>query len=298
MRWSILAFLLLLAACAPASNAQQAALEVSLAVTEPSAPISYSGTTDVPIEVTVGCAVILQAGGEAAVDFTYGDVPAWLNVEEPSLTAGPQPSCLLDMEGTVVLTGNLGLTPAFEAPGMNETTFTVMASVDTQGEPAESAPQDVTVMIEFRPNYTIATDITFPYNVTEDEVRFNVTVTMDANARSMVMFEEVSASEGSFTGLASQTYDAPPEVRVFPVVFTPPDGDWTQSNVTFRVFSHYLPLTGTAGDAMGTQNPVWVFTNGNPGGSGGDGGKGVPGVGPVFLIGGLLGLAVIVRRRA
>jgi hypothetical protein len=296
---AVLAFSLL----AVQPSQAQAPVDVSIAqLSDPADPINSTGTTAIPIEVEVGCGAILRTmGASAPITLSASDAPAWLTVGQDIDDAAADDSCL-NPDAAIVVSGDLLLTPSVDAPGLNATTINVVATVGEGDSATESAAAALEFTVAFRPGYTLVPDIEFPYSVTGDEVRFNVTVTVTANARSMVMVEEASASGGGFSGLASQVYEPGSGPRVFPVVFTAPEGKWTESNVTFYAYNHYLLPTGESGDPALPMRPTWTFVNADSGGDSGGGGgggkdKGLPGLSPELLLLALAGAGAVLRRR-
>lgn len=287
----VAALALLLMAAVPASA--QEALNPTIAIVQPTAPINATGATPIDFTVTVSCATIVANGGNGAVVVGSDDAPAWLDVEGTTITLAPA-GCA-NLNANLSGTGEVMVTPSAMAPGLQRSFFNLTA---TLGDFA-SGEEQVNFEVDYRSDWSVTPDITFPFTVTEDVTMFNVTVVQNSNARSMVMFEEATASAGTVSGLASQTYE-PPEERIFQVTFTAPDGQWTESNVTFRTYGHYLLTTGESGDPQGELNPTWTFVNGGSGGGGGGGGgdgKDSPALTPAVFILAIAALALVMRRR-
>lgn len=284
-----LAFLALPAA------AQAAPLDVSFSVesmktARPPGLYTLNGT------VSVGC-VRLTANPTGQVEFTFAGVPKGMNITADALK--PDPTGCGNGNAATVATVPVHVNIGKTAPA-NATLVTGMAQL---GDATSGASGSTTfkVWAAYNACHSLLPDVTFPVKVSGPKLDFNLTLTYCANARSMIMFDDVKADHGAkLTGLAPTTADPPATVRV-PVEFVAPTGAWTTANVTFKNYSHFLSKDGVAGSGMLYQNITWTFTNANPGGappgSASSTSKKSPGLEAPVLVAVVLGALVAVARR-
>ena len=246
-----LALLLLSALAVPTASAQEVT-GVAVEAGTLAAPIPYEGSADLPLNVTVGCAEILNAmaenNGAAPLTITVTGAPAWLTVGDASADLASQDSATscLSGGGQTVHAALLPLTVSKDAPGIVDHTIQVVATVGATA----SDPADAVFTVAYHVNYTITADATFPLMVNGTEATFNVTVTQASNARSMVMIEQASSSIGVFSGVPAVVYEneaGKPASATYKATFKAPDGAWTNATATFTGFGHYLLLDGRAG---------------------------------------------------
>ncbi|MEA3191319.1 MAG: hypothetical protein QOD77_1901 [Thermoplasmata archaeon] len=295
--------LLLLAAAllaAPQAQAQADAFELTVGH---AANIPYNGTGDLPVTLVVGCGVLLQslAPGETAAEatFTLANPPAWLNLSapltlsyDPADCTGPIPPTAAP-SGAITGQGVLKLKAGPLAPGVVNQTVNVTATLGDETQ-TKAGSYNVT----YHAAHTITPSITFPYTMTSGEVTFQLRVTIDANARSMVMFTNIQADRGTIQGFQSEVYE-PPAVKTFNITYKAPAGAWTEAHVKFHNYSHILlKETGKDGPAQLAKDHDWVFVNGNPDGvtPGTDSEPAPDGMALVAALG-ILGAALVARRK-
>ncbi len=300
---SVVTALILVALLVPQAQAQANGQGITLTVDALNAAqtadgIAFSVATTIFLNVTVGCASVLSVGSATpSVAVTVTTKPVWLNFTAATIPVAPGADCANQGAlGSFKRSGTLTVTPSSNAPGVTPTTITFTAVLTgSKPEPAASDTAElVDLKVAYRPGYTLSPDAQFPLTVTGDDATFNLTVRVNANAISMVMFDPPVVTAGTLDGLPSVDYNAS-ETKIFKVTFTPPTGKWTHANATFFVYTHYR----FGGDPMLGQNITWQFVNDNEdgGGSGNGKGKGAPGPTPVILALGLLALASLLRRR-
>lgn len=294
---ALLALALLAAAPAQAQVADDFTLVVGHASTIP-----YNGTGDLPVSLVVGCGTLLQSlePGQTAgtATFTLANPPAWLTLDgsptlsfDPADCVGPIPPSGAPT-GAITGEGVLKLKVGAQAPGVVNQTVNVTA---TLGE--ATTTQAGSYNVSYRPAHTIAPSITFPYTMTSPEVTFQLRVTIDANARSMVMFTNIQADRGTIQGFQSEVYE-PPAVKTFNITYKAPAGAWSEAHVKFHHYSHILlKETGKDGPAQLEQDVEWVFVNGMPEGQTSDGSVDAPDSMAVVAALGILGAALFARRR-
>ncbi|MEA3203141.1 MAG: hypothetical protein QOI63_814 [Thermoplasmata archaeon] len=263
--------------------------------------VPYAGNATVDFTLKVGCLAFFAAeanhnGPLDHVDLAITGAPAWvvadsLDVEMSEAkcaTEGPAGN------GVVTLTGTYPFKVAPSAPGVTTQAVNLTASLESG---IESAPMQLLFAVQFHPDYDVVPSIKFPYTVDGTSADFTVTVTNRGNARSMVMFEELHASTGTFSGLGSIPYDSPAP-HTFQVTFKAPDACWKDAKVDFKTFSHYLLLDQRAGSYKAERTYAWDFSNGiacTPG-KGNSSSKASP-VGGLVLLPTLLAAAFLARRR-
>jgi MYXO-CTERM domain-containing protein len=238
---------------------------------------------------------MVTGGGTTTTTVTVQSPPTWLTSEPTSATLDPT-SCF---GGAGFVTANVAvpLTVTKDAPGVIETPLSLVASVGS----STSDPDSAVVTVAYNWDYKLTTDVTFPVTMTTPTKVFNLTITQASNARSMVMIEEIKASAGLVSGLASVVYEngpGKPDTKVFKITYTAPEGEWTNATVSFKAYGHYLLLDSRSGSFDAGTPMSWTFTNGGVEKTGGGGGKDSPAPVGAFMALGLVALAALVRRRA
>ncbi len=257
--------------------------------------IPFGGSNQVNFTITIGCGLILTNGGSASVVVQAVNASAFLNVTGTTVAFSPGQGCV-SATGALTGTGNVSVAHSPDAPGYTDIVFNLTATAGS----TTTGLVPATVQVGYRPGHTLTPDVQFPLEVTGPSVTFNVTVEFTGNARTMVMFEEITAETGSLSGL-EPTLGQPPATEVLQITFTAPEGKWTTSNVTFYNYSHFLLENGLAGTPQLEARPVWTFVNAAPAPSesgGDDGGEDSPAPAAVLGMVLLLGLAAIRRRAA
>lgn len=294
-----LPLLLVAAALLVAPAHAQSVDDFALTVGSTAAPIPYNGTGDLPVSLTVGCAVLLQnvepGATSADATFTLANPPAWLTVEGSPTLSFDLADCSSGVPPTGSITGDGAVTlkagPA--APGVLTQKVNVTATLGTA-----TATQEGSYNVSYHAAHTIQPSITFPYTMTSPTVTFDLVVTESANARSMVMFTNVQADRGTVEGFASEVYE-PPAQKTLKVTYKATTTPWTEAHVKFHNYSHILlKETGKDGPAQLEKDYDWVFVNGMPqdGSSSGDSNPSPDGMAIVAALG-ILGAAFVARRK-
>lgn len=261
--------------------------------------LAHSGPTPVPIDVVLGCDLVLTTGGGSAT-VTMPFLPPWLTAPAQSV-AVEATDCIPGAVGNVTRTVTLQVTPAADAPGLVPANIT--ARIDYAGELRGTAQANVTlpeVVVAYRPGHTLTPAGDQEFRVPGNRsFSFDLEIEVTANARTMVMFEDkvVSDPEALLLGLKAETYDvaAGEKGEVRKVTFTPPDGAWDEVTVSFRTFSHCLD-----GDDCGNQleaNLTWRFLNESPVTAQGETTKAAPAPAVVLLLILLVAALAWIRRR-
>lgn len=293
-----------LLAIAVALLAPAATADVTHSTTFTGGAIPYDGSVTIPIQVTVGCDVILGSLGGSASVVVVG--PAWLNTTSTTVTFGPTdcsggPTAEVSKEAEVILT------PAPDAPGLVNAslngTITYIGEVANPLTPGPSPVELPAVHVAYRPGHLMTPNGDQTFTVTNGSYSFDMTVDVTANARTMIMFEDKKVSGGGLlTGLQAHVFNVPEgEIQlVQPVKFTAPEGAWDTVKVSFRNYSHCLD-GADCGEQL-EKSVTWTFTNANPTdiepASEKKDAKGAPGpLLPATLLA-LALAAVVVRRKA
>jgi len=266
--------------------------------------LPYAGNVSVPVTAEVGCAALLAAAsagtpGAATVPFTIvaSPAPSYLTVSGGSLSFDPSKCVGGASAGCAATSGTLGFAVTPAAPGVDSLSVNLTGSLPKPQTPTPySATQSVAYNVSFHAAYNLTASIPFPAKADGKYLNFTVTVKVDNNARSMVMIENLHATAGSVSGLASVVY-MPGETKTFHVTFMAPEGGWTSSNVTFHEYTHYLlngTATGLAGGANDPHDVRWRIDNANPGTTD-DAKKSPMGGWPLVLT--VLGSALLARLR-
>jgi hypothetical protein len=284
-----------------------AAADVSHSTTFEGGAIPYDGSATIPIQVSVGCDVILGSlGGAASIAVI---APAWLNATSTTVTFDPMECAADPTVEAITKQADVTITPAADAPGLvnatlNATIVYVGEAPGPLGEARESPVMLPEVHVAYRPGHLLTPSGDQTFTVTDGTYAFDMTMDITANARTMVMFEDKKVTGGGLvTGLQAHVFNVPNGERnlVQPVKFTAPQGAWDQVKVTFRNYSHCLDGTD-CGDQL-TQIVTWTFKNGNPAAAAEPASekaesKGAPGLMLPSLLGILALAAVALRRKA
>lgn len=281
----------------PMAAAQEHEIEVSPHA--PAAPVPAGGSMELFADVTMDCSFIVLRGGSAQVDYTFEGLPDGVGANASST----------DLDGTDCLAGlpassltrnvTVTVTASRDAAGLVPFDFTILASGESLSGSAEGSGTFQDVMVDYGPGHAIDPgDATF--EVTGGEVSFNLTVSVSANAKTMVMFEDVERPSGArLDGLKSVTFDVAEGHReeVLPITFKAPSGDWDELAVTFTHVSHCQE--GEECDPLGHEEVTWTFTNAGGAAPADDEGDSKESPGPVagLLVLALVGLALRARRR-
>ncbi|MFA5943535.1 MAG: hypothetical protein WC876_03610 [Candidatus Thermoplasmatota archaeon] len=245
-----------------------AAADVTHSTTFKGGAIPYDGNATIPIQVSVGCDVVLASGGGSA-DVQVAGQPTWLNATSTTVAFDPS-ECLMDPAGAVVKQADLVLTPMPNAPGLvnvtlNATIVYVGEAPGPLGEPRLSPIELPTVHVAYRPGHLMTPDGDKTFPVTNGTYTFDMKVEITANARTMIMFEDKRVQGGGLlTGLQAHVFNVPAGETnlVQPVRFTAPQGAWDTVKVSFRNYSHCLD--GTDCGPQVEKTITWTFTNTGP----------------------------------
>ncbi len=290
--WTLLAVGLLAIATIPGTSAQGTG--VTLSATAPEGNIPYAGTTEIPFDLTVGCVTLLEAGlttqsPSPSASIVAENAPAFLGIENTTV-AFAAGDCA-GTSGSAVASGVISMTPTMEAPGMSTNEITLLATIG-----GGTASTTVPITIDYKMGYTWATNITFPYEMTGDSVTFDLTLTVDTNALTMVMFETVTAPLGILAAPFPYTFNDPIAMNNHTVQLTyqAPVGDWTNDTAVIKTWSHYL---NDGALKTADENMTFMFTRAPGTASGGNGdGKDSPGLALPAIVA-LLGAALVAARR-
>lgn len=287
----------------------QLALVAALALTV--APMATAATLTVDVD-----SAVVQPGGSYAIPFTYADTCAdavgpvlaeilagtgSLDVAITAAGAGEgvtlaSATATLDYTGCVsgpltdpVYTGTLLASADTWAPGMIPATVTL-----TGGDASDSL--DLTV--NYTNTYTVSTDATFPLETVDGMAKFNLTMTVTANAPSMLMFFKQTASCGSVTGLPEflnindgEYVPGEPTTLVKQISYTNTCSDNEMDYFVFDTVAHNVAYST---DLFETHNMNWTFEN--HGGHAAGEAEESPSVG-FFAVVAVLGAIVIARRK-
>lgn len=279
----------------PAANAQTDDFSIDAGSVDDF--ISPTNSTDVDVTVEAACALILQEAGSSDVTVSV-DGEGYVTADDATVELDAT-ECVGSTSGIISGDGTVTLEPVDDTLGLKAFNITFSASLGESSDTDEVQG----VQLDYLPGHDMdpAGDQTF--DVTNGTITFPLEVEITANAKSMVMFERISASAGSVSGFSSMVFDVPNDVReeTFQVKWTAPSGDWDEETVTFYTYSHCLDDTNTLPcDEHQPADVTWTFVN--AGGSSGDnttGGDdkdspGLPLVGAVVAI----GLVALARRRS
>lgn len=271
--------------------------------------IPFKGNVTVPVSVSIDCQLIayeIANKGNSDIDHFHiqpadGKLPSWLVADEyltffnqtaPGVPAFPTSQCGSGT-GTYTTTVNYPFAVTAAAPGVTPQVLNLTANL---GDNAFATPVSVNFNVQFHANYTVTPSVQVPLTVTGKSANFTVAIANSANARSMVMVEQVHASTGTFSGLGSVPY-VPPQTMTFPVTFKAPDSCWTTATVDFHTASHFLLLNQQAGSYRDERTYTYQFHNGiacTPGKA--NTSKSSP-VGGLVVLPAVLGAALLARRR-
>ncbi len=282
--------LLALAVLATPAQAQGLSSEISVTADSPGV-VAWNGTAPLNVTVEVGCGIF-------AADPSASELVVSATTENDTLTASTETIAIAASDclaggGAITKDVVLTMTPAEDAPGIVTIPIAVTAMVGTASGEGETS-----ATVSYKADHQIIPDVTFPLTVDNGTVTFNVTIVYAANAPSMVMFEEQSFDNGGSIKGLKPVIETPPAEVVLPVTFKAPSGDWNQTTLSFRNFSHYIFTdTGLAGDPELEKIVEWTFVQGaseTPATEEGD--KDSPGAGVLVALG-LFALAFVARRK-
>lgn len=288
------ALLFLAALVVVPSTSAQAPQGVTLVCPDLAGPIPYAGQAALACEVRVGCADFLTSGGATSGTVSVQSPPAWLTSAPTPVDFDPA-ACVTDITGGGFVSESVAvpLAAGKDAPGVVDHALTLVAEV-AGGSSTDSA----IVTVAYHVNYTLVPDVTFPLNVTGDQVSFNVTVTQASNARSMVMMEQLKVTAGTLSGPASEVYEndaGKPVSKTFKFTYKPPTSEWTNATATFTAFGHYLLQDGRAGDFDAGTPMTFTFTSAGEHEHDEEEKESPAPVAPLMLLG-LVALALLARR--
>lgn len=287
--------------------APMAAADVTHSTTFAGGAIPYDGSATIPIQVNVGCDVILASLGGTASVAVIG--PSWLNASSTNVAFDPA-ECSSDPAGEVSKQAEVTLTPNADAPGLVNATLN--ATIVYVGEAAlppplggarESPVELPAVHVSYRPGHAMTPDGDQTFTVTNGSYAFDMKVGITANARTMIMFEDKKVSGGGLlTGLQAHIFNVPEgELNlVQPVKFTAPQGAWDSVRVSFRTYSHCLD--GTDCGPQLEKTVTWTFKNAGDNATvepaGEKESKGAPGLLLPSMTLALAAAAIALRRKA
>ncbi len=284
MHRSLLALLTLVLLAAPAASA----LEVSF--TDEEFTIPADGSYELPVTVSATCQEILA--GTTSVSVSTSGLPDYFGAGTNSVDFAAT-DCL-GTSTTVSKATALTFTPTSAAFGLEPHAFQIVAGSVT-------ADHKKMAQVSYVDGHTLAMDQTFPYNMTEADggvLTWNITIDIQANSQTMVMFQNLQASVGKLSGINHQIFDVESSetTRTLTAKFIAPDFEWTEAIIKFWNYSHCLK--GTDCPPTNSQNMTWVITNqaGTINGTPNDDGKESPGVAPVFVGLVLVAATLVVRR--
>lgn len=258
----------------------------------PLAPIAPGSAGSQAFTAEVGCFEMVLGGGSTTLNISVVG-PSWAGASAQSIELSPA-DCPT-ASGVLNVTGSIDYAISASAPGMAPESVEVTASI---GDSLGTATTSVTA--GYRGTYTLGTDTEFPVQVTEDTVTFNILLTVDANADTMVMFatDDEVQTMGTIavpTFLNFRDLSGPTTSEVS-VTYTAPTAAWEQDRFQFTTWSHYL---NDGAVKSPDQVITWSFDNaGTTTGNGADEGEDSPGAPLVLLSLALVGVAMVLRRRA
>ncbi len=285
--WTLIAAGLLVGALLiPGGSAQTAG--VTLSFETPAGPLPHNASSELPFTATINCVGVLSSGGSTDVVIATDNAPAYLGIQNKTVSF-TNTDCL-NPSGSVDVSDSLTMTPTADAPGMSTMEVTFTAS-----HAGASDSATIPITLDYKMGYTWSTDISFPYELAEDSVTFNITLMVDTNAVTMVMFETVEAPLGILTPPFPYTFNDPmaQNTHVVEVTYQAPVGAWTNDTATLKTWSHFLDDGG-----LKTPDEQMVFTFTRAAGTSANGGddKDSPGIALPGLLA-LLGAALYVARR-
>jgi hypothetical protein len=286
----------------------QIALVAALALTV--APMATAAT------LTVDEAnVVVPPGGSYAIPFTYSE--ACTAAASPSLTdiltgTGSVDASITATGGNLTYattTATLDYTSCLAAPPVDPvTTGTLLVSADQWAQGMTpitvtlsdgTATANTEAKVNYTNIYTVSTDATFPLETVDGMAKFNLTMTVTANAPSMIMFFKQTASCGSVTGLPEflnindgDYISGKPTLLVQEISYTNTCSDNEMDSFVFDTVAHNVAYST---DLFETHQVNWTFEN-NGGNAAGETSEETPGVGLVVIMA-ALGAIVIARRK-
>lgn len=259
-------------------------------VVEPGASTSIPFTYTGSCQNVLGTSLpdILLGGGEVSVTIT-GSGGEGLSFADTVITLD-YTSCITGLAEDPAASGNMTVTADAWATGRIPQDVTLSG-----GEATATA----TVMTNYTAIYTLTTDATFPMETHEGKGMFNVTLTVTANAPTMIMFFSEDAACGSVTGMkdiyninAGDFVNGEPTTITSQVTYENTCGEEEDIH-SFNTVAHNPEMST---DLFPFQSFDWTFMNAD--GHGGEHGdeKDTPGFGLVALLG-AIAVAFVARRK-
>ena len=297
MKRIILATLTL--ALIPHVAAQVPASDFELTATLDEVYLDPAGTTSVDVEVTIGCALILQGLEQSSISVD-AKVPSWV-ATTPATIAVSLADCAGDDDLIITKTGSVGLAPSADAPGLEPFNVDLLASFSDASGTATTAEATIQgIAVDYVAGHTMTPSGDQTFQVEDGSYSFTLDLDIAANARTMVMFEDRVVSGGTLNGLTHKIFEVPTgeTSTTYTVTWTAPEGEWTEETVTFYTYSHCLDREGC--DPTNEANPVWTFVNANPhdnsDGHHDEDAKGIPAPNATVLMLAFVGLAAALAR--
>ncbi len=271
---------------APAAHA-----DVTITPDEELAAINPEGTATIGFTASLACSElvpgVVTGGGSQSESLTLTYPEGLTGPETVDLSFSGSP-CASNPTGSTTTTGSIDVTALASAPGM-EALNIAAASHDT-------AAGALTVQVGYRMGHSFIVDVEFPLEVGDEPVTWNGTLTVTANADTMVMtLKEKKSEYGTVSGIFDfkNFRDIPAEGSTETIMFTytPASQGWETDSSEFIMWSHYIN-----DGAMKTPDETinWTFVNTQSADE--EPAKGSPGFGVVALMG-LLGAAAVTLRR-
>ncbi len=260
--------------------------------------LAPGATTELYVDVTVDCLWLAQNGGSATVTLATPNAPEWL-LAGPAEASFNGITCLQGQQTTLAANITLPVDIAEDAIGLVSTPLTVEATGTPSTGSAVTASGDVPdgIMVDYRSGHTLSPAGSQTFDVTDGTYTFNLTIEVQANAKSMVMFENKKLSDpgAKLSGLKAVIFEVAEGEReaTLEVTFEAPEGAWEEVTASFKNFSHCMG--GPDCPPVEETNITYTFRNaGTPAGEEPE--QDSPGFGVLALVG-MLALAGAMRRR-
>ncbi|MGB1697476.1 MAG: hypothetical protein ACPHK8_03665 [Thermoplasmatota archaeon] len=251
-----------------------------------SIPFTYTGSCQGAVGETL--TDILLGGGEVDVTIT-GSGGDGLTFTDAVVTLD-YTSCVTGPATNPSATGSMTVTADQWASGRIPQDVTL-----TDGDATATA----SVMTNYTVIYALTTDATFPMETNDGKGMFNVTLTVTANAPTMIMFFTEDAACGSVTGMkdiyninAGDFVNGEPTTITSQVTYENTCGEESDSH-SFNTVAHNPEMST---DLFPFQSFAWTFTNADGHGGDHDDEKDTPGFGLVALLG-AIAVAFVARRK-
>ena len=205
--------------------------------------IAWDDTTEMPITVTVSCDYFLQPPSPQIRVQTSTDAPeAWgSDGEEIVFELGQE---CLDGSGVVSQDGVIRFTPTITA---------------TAGTLTDSYTRTSDSFIEYVGNHTLESTTTLSW--TGGVLDIPMTITVDANGPTRVIFPGLNPGGGKLSGLSPLEFTGP-GTQTANMTWTPPEV-WDTATIRVEHASHCI--TQTLYDCTPTsQSTTWTITNDAP----------------------------------